>query len=272
MLTEGYHVSVLIRTRDVERRFHELLWRLACQTLQPLELVVVDNFSSKSKLDEMVNLLSMIKRKLFGDKIRLKLVPITDKEFSHAYSTNVGIFVAECDLVCITNGHSLPSSEEWLESGVAHFKSLDVAGVGGYSTPHEDGTIWEKIAYDWGWKRLNELSKAYVKDNYFSTVNCILRRSLWEDYPFDEKLPNKIPHAREFGGEDYDWAREMLARGYKIVVEPKFDAYHSHGETLSQLVSKYLIWRRIRKKVKSFKRPRKSYTKLESMKPLYYNL
>jgi len=272
MLTKGYCVSVLIRTKDIERHLPELLWRLSRQTLQPLELVVVDNFSSKSKLKEMVNLLSLVKRKLFENHIHVKLVPLTDKEFSHAYSTNVGVFVATCDLVCITNGHSLPASREWLESGVVHFKSLTVAGVGGYFTSHEDGTVWEKIAYDWGWKKLNELSRTYVKDNYFSTVNCVLRRSLWEEFPFDEKLPDKIPHARKFGGEDYDWAREMLARGYKIVVEPKFNVYHSHRETLSQLVPKYLIWRQIRRNIRSLRRPRKSYTKLRGIKPLHYNL
>jgi len=85
-------------------------------------------------------------------------------------------------------------------------------------------------------------------------------------------LSDEIAQVRKFGGEDCDWATEMLARGYKIVVEPKFDVYHSHGETLSKLVSKYPIWRRIRKKVKSFRRPRKFYTKLESVKPPYYDL
>jgi len=118
----------------------------------------------------------------------------------------------------------------------------------------------------------NELSGAYVKDDFFSTVNCVLKKSLWEEYLFDEELSDEIAQARKFGGEDYDRATEMLARGYKIIVEPKFDVYYSHGETLSKLVSKYPIWRRIRKKVKSLRRPRKSYTKLESVKPPYYDL
>ncbi len=138
--------------------------------------------------------------------------------------------------------------------------------------PHRHGTAWEKLAYDWGWRRLNELSGFYAKDEYFSTVNCILRRSLWEEYPFDEKIPEKIPYAGKFGGEDYDWGVEMLARGYRLVVEPKFDVYHSHGETISQLVPKYLIWRRIRKNIRSLRRPRESYTRLKSVNPSQYVL
>jgi len=272
MVTEDCCVSVLIRTRDIERHFHELLRILSRQTLQPSELIVVDNFSSKNKLNKMIELLSLAKRKLFENRIKVKIVPITDKEFSYAYSANVGIYVAECDLVCITNGHCLPLSEEWLESGAIHFRSLKVAGVGGYSLPHSYGTIWEKLAYDWGWRRLNELSRFYLKDNFFSTVNCILRRSLWKEYPFDEKIPQEIPNMERFGGEDYDWGMEMLARGYRLIVEPRFDVYHSHGETISQLLPKYLIWRRIRKHIRSLRRPRKSYTRLKEEKPLCYDL
>ena len=272
MLTEERRISVVVRTKDIERHLRELLRRLSLQTLQPSELVVVDNFSSKGKLEEIVGLLSSAKTRFFGDELQVKLVPVTDEEFSYAYTANVGVSVAECGLVCMTNGHCLPLSEEWLESGVSHFESRDVAGVGGYSRPHGYGTVWEKVAFDWAWRRLNEVSRAYVRDRFFSTVNCILRRSLWEEYPFDEKMPEEIPNAGEFGGEDYDWGIEMLGRGYRLVVEPKFDVYHSHKESVPQLVPRYLVWRRIRKEIRSLERPRKSYTRLKGEKPVYYEL
>lgn len=264
-------VSVLIRTRDIESRLEELLWRLSHQTLQPSELVIVDNFSSKKKLDDMSCFLTLVKEKIFNNNVKVKLIPIKDGEFSYAYSANVGVAVTHSELVCITNGHSLPRSDTWLESGVAHFKNPKVAGVGGYSTPHKSGTLWEKLTYNW-WSKLNEISKAYTKDTYFSTINCILRKLAWEKYPFDEKLPNEIPNSEKFGGEDYDWSEEMICRGYQIVVEPRLNVYHSHKETLSQLASKYIAWRKIRKKIRTLKRPRESYTKLETVKPFYYNL
>jgi glycosyltransferase involved in cell wall biosynthesis len=271
MLHENHNVSVLIRTRDIESRLQELLRRLSHQTLQPSELIIVDNFSSKKKLEDMNNFLLSAKEKIFSNRVHVRLVPIVDGEFSYAYSANVGVAVAISECVCITNGHSLPCSNIWLESGVAHFGNSKVAGVGGYSTPHKNGTFWEKLAYKW-WSGLNKISKAYAKDTYFSTTNCILRKSLWEKYPFDEKMPEKIPNAEKFGGEDYDWSIEMMERGYQITVEPKFNVYHSHKETLSQLASKYITWRRIRKKIRSLKRPRKSYTRLEKTRPLYYIL
>lgn len=272
MLRHNSGISVLVRTRDVENLFPKLLQRLSRQKLQPSEIVVVDNFSSAENLEAMRSILVSVKGGLFNGQVSIRLVPVKDSEFSHPYSTNVGVYAAKGDLVCITNGHSLPSSDGWLEAGVQHFVDSGVAGVGGYMVPHENGTIWEKIGYDWLWKRRNEVSKAHSKDDFFSTVNCIIRRSLWEKYPFDEGLPSLIPYSGKFGGEDYDWAMEMEARGHKIVVEPKFVVRHSHRETLAQLTSKYIIWRRIRNEIRSLKRPRKSYTKLEGIEPSYYDL
>jgi len=265
-------VSVVIRTRDIERHLYELLERLASQTLQPSELVIVDNFSTRKALSEMIGFLRAAKTKLFDDKIQMKAVPISDDEFSYAYSANIGVWASQYEFVCITNGHCLPISHEWLENGISHFDSQNVAGVAGYTLPHPYGTIWEKLAFDLGWRRLKEQSGAYIKDNYFSTTNCIIRRSLWTEYSFDEKMPELIENAGKFGGEDYDWALEMLVRGYRIIVEPKFDVYHSHGESLSKLVSKYLIWRKIRKDIRSLKRPRESYTRLKKTRPILHQL
>jgi glycosyltransferase involved in cell wall biosynthesis len=272
MSQRNRYVSVVVRTRDVESRFEELLKRLSLQTLKPSELIIVDNFSKREKLNEMEELLRSTKENFFNNRIPVKLVPLLDSEFSHAYSTNVGVFVAKGDLVCITNGHSLPFSSIWIESGLAHFDSLRIAGVGGYVASHRDGTVWEKFAYDWWWKALNEKSRAYLKDSYFSTMNCILRKSLWEEYCFDEKLPSEIPSARKFGGEDFDWAMEMLARGYKIVVEPGLSVYHSHRESFSVLFSKYLAWRHIKKQIMAFRRPRKSYTRVKNANLKCYDL
>jgi rhamnosyltransferase len=272
MSTIADSISVLIRTRDVESHFYELLLSLSCQTLRPSELVVVDNYSNSNKLKEMTVLLTKAKKEPFGGKLNIMIVPLTDEEFSHAYSANAGVSVSSRDFVCITNGHCLPTSNEWLESAAAHFKDEDVVGVAGYTLPHKEGTIWEKLAFDWGWRKLNEASKAYNRDTYFSTTNCVIRRTLWEEYPFDEKIPDLIPEGGRFGGEDYDWSLEMLARGHRLIVEPKFDVYHSHGETLSQLVPKYLAWRKIRKNLRSFTRPRDSFTRLKGKVPQYYIL
>ncbi|MEM4703633.1 MAG: glycosyltransferase [Candidatus Bathyarchaeia archaeon] len=264
MKQENASISVVVRTRDVESYFPELLRSLALQTLKPSELVIVDNYSTKKEAEKLKKVLEFARKSFFNNALPIKLVLIADKDFSHAFSTNAGVSVSSSELVCITNGHSLPSSRSWLESGARHFRNQLVAGVGGYTTPHKNGTFWEKLFYGWTWRKLNEKSKRYMSDSYFSTTNCLLRRALWEKYPFDESLSDIIMCEPKFGGEDYDWSREMLARGYEIVVEPKFCVYHSHGENLPTLFSKYSVWREIRKRIGLLERPRKSFTRLNS--------
>jgi glycosyltransferase involved in cell wall biosynthesis len=263
-------VSVLIRTRDIERHLHKLLLSISHQTLIPSELIIVNNFSSKNKLNEMIKFLKF-KCNFLKNLLRIKIVPIEDKMFSYPYSVNVGVYFANNDLVCITNGHCLPLSNVWLESGVYHFKKSNVAGVAGYTIPHLNSTAWEKI-FNWGWRKLNEFSKFYVKDSFFSTTNCIIRKKLWEVYPFDEKIPKLISNSGKFGGEDYDWGLEMMARNYKLIVEPKFDVYHSHRESIFQLLKKYFVWHQIRIDLQSIKRPRKSYNTLNKNKLEYHEL
>jgi len=232
--------------------------------------VIVDNCSSKASCDEMMSFLRKAKRDVFQHHVSLKLVPIADCDFSHPYSTNLGVSVASGELICIINGHSLPSSDRWIEFGVSHFADPKVAGVAGYFTAHRNGTFWEKLFYDWWWKKRNEISNACSRDDYFSTVNCVLRRSLWVQYPFDERLPIDIPETRRFGGEDFDWAEEMQARGYEIIVDPRFNVSHSHGDTLAQLVPKYVAWRRIRRRITSYARPRQSYSRMKEIGSLDY--
>lgn len=255
-------VSVLIRTRDIEKHFVTLLKELSCQTIKPSEIVVVNNFSSKKELKRMNYALSCAKEKYFDNPI--KLIHISDRDFSHSYSTNIGVNAANSELVCITNGHSLPTSIFWLASGIRHFKNPDIAGVSGYFFSHVNGSIWERICYNLLWPTVLKVSKASTKTEYFSTINCIIRKSLWKEYPFDENLLLVFPETKEYGGEDYDWAKEMVARGFKVLVDPKLNVYHSHDHMLPEIITRNLTWYRIRNEIDLLKRPRKSYTRLNS--------
>jgi len=255
-------VSVIIRTKNVEKHFFRLLWELVHQTLKPSEIIVVNNFSSEKELKKMNDVVSDFRERCLNNQIPIIMIPISDNEFSHPFSTNIGVNSAKNELVCITNGHSLPISFSWLSHGIKHFSDPDIAGVSGYFIPYDDGSIWEKIAYGLVWVKYNEIKKNHRNDKYFSTINCVIRKSLWKKYPFDENFPEIFPEAKIYGGEDYDWAREMTARGYSIVVDPKFNVYHSHNYKLPKIIASNLIWYLLQRKIESFKRPRKSYSRL----------
>ena len=270
MYAGNYKVSVVIRTRDLER-LPELLRMLAAQTVKPAQLIIVDNYSCEGSLKNMQLFLLKAKKVLFTSATSIKLVALPDKFFSHAYSTNLGVYHADNELVCITNGHSLPISRRWLEDGLTYFRDPMVAGVCGYFLPSSSASLWEKL-YPFLWNLQRKITNILRKNFYFSTINCILRKSLWEKYPFDENLLKIIPNSRKYGGEDYDWGLEMLARNYKIIVDPKFNVYHSHGESFRQSISKLFMYNRIQKSLKCFKRPRKSFTKVFESQSHFYEL
>jgi len=264
-IKEHNRISVVVRTRDSENRLGDLLQKLSLQTIEPSQLIIVDNYSSEEKLEEIKASLLDAKKQLFQNNISIKLIPLTDTEFSHSFSTNVGLSHAENEFICITNGHSLPISKNWLENGLIHFKDPTVAGISGYFHPSTNASVWEKF-HGFAWATFRETTNMNMKDLYFSTMNCLLRKSFWEKYPFDENLPAIVPESKRYGGEDYDWGLEMVARGYKIVVEPRFDVYHSHNESFAPFLSRRIALQRLKGSIKHFKRPRESFTRVLNCK------
>jgi len=255
-------ISVVIRTRDKERYFDCLLENLALQTVQPSEIILVNNYSTEEKSQILENgLHEMVRKCSKHPKIKLKLVSLSDNEFSHAHSTNLGVNIADNELVCITNAHSLPISFRWLQDGMRHFEDCKVAGVSGFFIPHQEGNVFEKldaIIYHFS-------QKLVLHQDWVSTINCIIRKSLWKIYPFDENLPKIIPETRRYGLEDYDWSKEMMARGFQIIVDPLFSVFHSHGRGFDEMarnIKGYFIYRRIQQKINLFGRPRKSFSKV----------
>lgn len=258
-------ISVVVRTRDKENYFEKLLKTLSLQSVPPTEIIVVDNFSSKKNLNLLKQSLAM-----FADQVRIKLATVSDDEFSHPYSTNLGICVAENEFVCITNAHSLPISLHWLEHGLEHFEDKKVASISGFFYPHQaiyQARILSMVTY-----YLAERFASKINMNRFATTNCIIRKTLWQKYPFDERLPEIIPETKRYGLEDYDWGLEMLARGFKVIIDPKFSVYHSHEEGLKEIkrnLRNFFTYIKIQKKVRELKRPRRSFSRLEQVLPMF---
>jgi rhamnosyltransferase len=257
----GLKISVVIRTRDTEKYFAELLEKLSLQTVRPSEIIVVDNFSTRENRQLLEERLSATMHRLNRPISSFKVIALSDSEFSHAYSTNLGVESAENDLVCLTNAHSIPTSSRWLQDGLRHFEDPRVAGVTGFFLPHREGKIRDKfdvLMYFFS-------QKMVLRQDWCSTINCIIRRSLWKLYPFDENLLKLIPETRKYGLEDYDWSKEMVARGYRIVVDPLFSVFHSHENWLDELernMKGYFTYRRIQQKINSFERPRDSFSRV----------
>lgn len=225
-------ISIIIRTKNEEKTIEKLLKKLRDQTVADIEIIIVDNDSKDHTL--------AIAKKYNVDQV----IHISDEDFSHPYSTNVGVEATTADYVVLTNGHCIPLSKTWLEDGLENFKDMKVAGIDGHYYGGPNGTVWQK-AED---KRLHKVKQKRLEGEHISTTNTMIRRDLWEAYPFDESLPEC---------EDYDWSQEMKVRGYKIVKDPRFNVVHHHPLTEEQWKLRVKKWDTICEMIDKRRRPHK---------------
>ncbi|MBU3956981.1 glycosyltransferase [Patescibacteria group bacterium] len=237
-------VSIIIQTKNEQRTIGKLLKVLTEQTFKNFEIVVVDDNSTDKTL-EIVN--------IFSKKLPIKILKIKPGEFSYSYVLNLGASKAKGKYLCSLVGHSLPFSKTWLADGLSNFKDPKIAGISAYYNEIPISYIFPKI----GKLFFRPSDKKRLNFNPGMTNTCsIIRKDLWEKYPFDEKLPEC---------EDYDWACEMLARGYNVVKDPRFNIFHSHlylGQRINWFARKKR-WKLLISKINKRKRPRESYTRLK---------
>ncbi len=226
-------ISIVIRTYNEEQRMRALLNMLFEQTVSNLEVIIIDNCSTDATLD------------IISDFPISKLASIPRNRFSHPFSTNVGVYLATSNYVALFNGHCTPISEHWVEAGLEHFHDPNVCAVDGSYRAYPDGTLWEKLG---GWRQIALLSKP-MYNLPISTTNVVIRKDLWREYQFDETLPEC---------EDYDWGREMQARGYVTIRDPRLNVYHSHEHSLRFMLQRGKKWKNLRAMLDARARPRSS--------------
>ena len=197
-------VSVVIRTKNESRWIKQCLYAVASQSLDDFEIILVDNESSDSTIE--------IARS-FG----VKIVTISQDEFSYGRALNYGINVASGKFIAIISGHCIPFDIYWLVKLLANFQELTVAGVYGKQEPLPETGDFDKRDL---WTTFGIERRIQKKDYFFHNANSMIRRSIWEQYPFDEEIS---------GLEDRQWAKQVIADGFSIVYEPMASVYHHHG-------------------------------------------
>lgn len=196
-------VSIIVRTKNEEKWIASCLEAIREQNFKDYEIVLVDDGSTDRTLE---------KAEPFG----VKLV-----HYSGAYlpgkSLNVGIRQSIGDFFVCISGHCIPTTPDWLGNLVRNFDDPKVAGVYGRQEPLPFSADRDKrdLLTVFGLDR-----KVQTKDSFFHNANSMLRRSLWDQVPFDEETTNI---------EDRLWAKAMLEKGFSLVYEPEASVYHWHG-------------------------------------------
>lgn len=192
-------VSVVIRVKNQASELRKVLRALAAQEFQPAEIVIVDNASSDESRAVALE---------YGSTV----VDISEEEFTYGRALNIGIRHTFGEFICILSAHSLPIGSAFLRDAIAPFADFRVAAVRCLSvTSRAELESWtQNTTLEWPVEIERVISCAPVNSA------AMIRRSVWEDIPYDETLA---------GVEDKFWALEVLRSGYRISSCPAFYLY-----------------------------------------------
>lgn len=206
--------SIIIRSFNEEKYLPQLLDGIQSQTYRDYQVVVVDSGSfDRSR---------QIARK------RAALVEIRSEDFTFGHSLNVGIDHSNGRLLVIVSAHALPIDNCWLERLIEPLRKERVAMVYGRQKARPESKFSERLDFE---RTFGPEGAVLTPPNFFANnANSAIRRDLFAQHPFDEKLP---------GLEDIEWAKYWMERGYQIVYEPSAAIYHIHTETWAQVRRRY---------------------------------
>jgi len=175
-------VGVVIRFSNSAATLPAVLDALRRQTVQPDLIVGVSNQCSDGSVDLL---------RAAGAKVLEWL-----HSYSHPRVLNFALQHCPTDLVVVLSSHTVLESPDAMAKLVAAMADPRTACASG----RWDGDPFYSDAIDW-----QELqSKGLKFCSIYSNSMGILRRSLWEQIPFDESLPTM---------EDSAWALEQVKRG-----------------------------------------------------------
>jgi glycosyltransferase involved in cell wall biosynthesis len=216
-------VSVVIPTLNAGKEFGRLLDAIASQDFgNPFEIIVVDSGSTDGTIETA------------GNSSLVRLIEITD--FTHGRSRNIGATAAKGNFLVFMTQDCLPANKHWLVNLLKPFSDGKVAAAFSRQTPFSDANPMEQyfLANNFSKERvvrqLNGKKEPGIFDVFFSNVSSAIRRDVWEEFPFDEKI---------IMSEDQSFARQALLAGHKTVYEPDSVVFHSHNYGLIKLFQRY---------------------------------
>ena len=206
--------AIVIRAFNEERHIGRLLEGILRQRIENVEIVVVDSGSTDSTRDVV-------------SQFPAHIVSIAPEEFSFGRSLNRGVAATSSELVVLASAHVYPDYDNWLERLIEPFADDRVALTYGRQIGNERTRFSERQIF----RQWFPEHGAGVQDHPFcNNANAAIRRSLWEQIPYDETLT---------GLEDIAWARRAIERGYRVVYVPEAVIVHVHEETPARIFRRY---------------------------------
>ena len=208
-------VSIVIRAYNEEKHIAKLLQGILAQSLRDVEIVLVDSGSTDGTVE-------------IAEQFPVKVVHIDPKDFTFGFSLNQGISSCSNELIVIASAHVYPVFPDWLESLTMPFSDPKVALSYGKQRGIDDSKYSERQLFQQWFPDSRPVQQAHP---FCNNANAAIRRTLWQQYPYDESLP---------GLEDLDWAHRLMNQGYSIQYVPDAEIIHIHEESPASIYHRYL--------------------------------
>ena len=215
IITHAMTISIVIRSFNEEKHIGRLLFGIQQQTLKDdVEVILVDSGSTDGTLAA-------------AEAYPVKVVHILPEDFTFGRSLNRGIAAASGDVIVIISAHCYPVYPDWLAQITQPFEKEEVAlaygrQIGGETNHYSEHQIFRYY--------FPENSVPAQGQPYAHNANSAIRRSLWEEHPFDETLT---------GLEDLAWSSWARESGYTITYAAEAVVVHNHNETMKQVYKRY---------------------------------
>jgi rhamnosyltransferase len=213
-MAQATKCSVVIRCFNEEEHIGKLLSGLLRQTVDGLEIIVVDSGSTDATL-------------AIARRFPIKLVQISPQEFSFGRALNRGCDAATGQYIVIASAHVYPVYDSWLEQLTAPLADPKTALAYGKQLGNEATSFSEHQIFA---KWFPDESIRAQAHPFCNNANAAIKRELWLAQPYNEELT---------GLEDLDWAKRAVAAGFDISYVAQAPVVHVHLETPRRILNRY---------------------------------
>lgn len=205
-------ISVLIRTYDSARTLDDVLRRLPLEEND--ELIVVDSGST----DPTISL---------AQSYHARIV-LLDRPFNYSAALNRGFEAATNDWVLVISSHSIPQSQNLIETVRNFTRSAPADFVVGYGICHVSA-LAASDRHELGNKPAeNEFRGLQVSDIGGNGL-AVYRKSAWLQHKFNEQVAT---------AEDLEWFLWAQAKGYKAARVAGANAIYRNQGSLAHMFRK----------------------------------
>ena len=207
-------VTIVIRALNEAEHLPALFSGILRQTRQPDQVILVDSGST----DDSVAI---------AEAHGADIVRIAPADFSFGRALNVGCAAATGDILVFVSAHVYPTDEHWLANLVEPFERDEVVLTYGRQTG-DHRTKFSELQLMRQW--YPDVSDPEQTNPFCNNANCAVRRSEWEQHPYDEELT---------GLEDLAWAKLAVQRGGSISYRADAAIAHIHDEDFPRIRNRY---------------------------------